>query len=125
MRARPGASMTRIGILAGGGRLPLMIAESVTARGGTVHIVGIEGEADPGIARFPHTWVNWGQIGRMVATLRGEGGRKLVIAGAVARPDLWRIRPDAGSFRGLPQILRLLAGGARSRLKPPRPASKA
>ena len=103
--------MTRIGILAGGGRLPLMIAESVAARGGTVHIVGIEGEADPAIARFPHTWVNWGQIGRMVATLRGEGGRDLVIAGAVTRPDLRRIRPDAGFFRSLPQILRLLAGG--------------
>src|SRR5204862_61459 len=111
MRARPGASRTRIGILAGGGRLPLMIAESVTARGGTVHIVGIEGEADPGVARFPHTWVNWGQIGRMVATLRSEGARQLVIAGAVTRPDLRRIRPDAGFFRSLPQILRLLAGG--------------
>jgi UDP-2,3-diacylglucosamine hydrolase len=103
--------MTRIGILAGGGRLPLMIAESVTARGGTVHIVAIEGEADPGVARFPHTWVNWGQIGRMVATLRSEGARQLVIAGAVTRPDLWRIRPDVGFFRSLPQILRLLAGG--------------
>ena len=102
--------MTRIGILAGGGRLPLMIAESVTARGGTVHIVGIEGEADPGVARFPHTWVNWGQIGRMVATLRSEGARRLVIAGAVTRPDLWRIRPDVGFFRSLPQILRLLHG---------------
>src|SRR5436190_821080 len=111
MRACPGASMTRIGILAGGGRLPLMIAESVTARGGTVHIVGIEGEADPGVARFPHTWVNWGQIGRMVATLRSEGARQLVIAGAVTRPDLWRIRPDVGFFRSLPQILHLLAGG--------------
>jgi DUF1009 family protein len=103
--------MTGIGILAGGGRLPLMIAESVVARGGTVHIVGIEGEADPAIARFPHTWVNWGQIGRMVTTLRGEGGRDLVIAGAVTRPDLRRIRPDAGFFRSLPQIVRLLGGG--------------
>ena len=103
--------MARIGILAGGGRLPLMIAESVAARGAGVHIVGIEGEADPAIARFPHTWVNWGQIGRMVATLRGEGGAELVIAGAVTRPDLWRIRPDAGFFTSLPQILRLLAGG--------------
>jgi DUF1009 family protein len=96
--------MTRIGILAGGGRLPLMIAESVTARGGTVHIVGIEGEADPGVARFPHTWVNWGQIGRMVATLRSEGARQLVIAGAVTRPDLRRIRPDAGFFRRVAMI---------------------
>lgn len=103
--------MTRIGILAGGGRLPLMIAESVTARGETVHIVAIEGEADPDIARFPHTWVNWGQIGRMVATLRGEGADQLVIAGAVTRPDLWRIRPDAGFFRSLPQIVSLMAGG--------------
>ena len=67
--------MTRIGILAGGGRLPLMIAESVAARGDGVHIVAIEGEADPEIARFPHTWVNWGQIGRMVATLRARGRR--------------------------------------------------
>jgi UDP-2,3-diacylglucosamine hydrolase len=117
MLAHLGASMTRIGILAGGGRLPLMIAESVAARGGAVHIVGIEGEADPAIARFPHTWVNWGQIGRMVATLQDEGGRELVIAGAVTRPDLWRIRPDAGFIKSLPQILRLLAGGDDSVLK--------
>src|SRR4030081_3666422 len=103
--------MSRIGILAGGGRVPLMIAESAAARGEAVHIVGIEGEADPGIARFPHTWVNWGQIGRMVATLRGEGAQELVIAGAVTRPDLWRIRPDIGFFRSLPQIGGLLAGG--------------
>ena len=105
------AAIACVGILAGGGRLPLQIAESVTGRGGTVHIVGIEGEADADIARFPHTWVNWGQIGRMVATLHGEGARELVIAGAVRRPNLWRIRPDAGFFRNLPLIMRLLAGG--------------
>jgi|SoiMethySBSTD1v2_1073268.scaffolds.fasta_scaffold02901_22 DUF1009 family protein len=102
--------MTRIGILAGGGRLPLTIAESVVARGESVHIVAIEGEADPDIARFPHTWVNWGQIGRMVATLRARADR-LVIAGGVKRPDLRRIRPDAGFFMSLPQILGLLGGG--------------
>jgi UDP-2,3-diacylglucosamine hydrolase len=112
---RPGSlsgdAMTRIGILAGGGRLPLMIAESATARGTGVHIVGIRGEADPEIARFPHTWVNWGQIGRMVATLRREGGEHLVIAGGVRRPDLWHVRPDAGFFASLPQIVGLMAAG--------------
>lgn len=103
--------MTRIGILAGGGRLPLMIAESVVQRGGAVHIVGIEGEADAAIARFPHTWVKWGQIGRMVATLRSQGGSDLVIAGGVRRPDLRKIRPDMGFFKSLPQLIGLLAGG--------------
>ena len=103
-----------IGILAGGGRLPLMIAESVVAHGGRVHIVGIEGEADAEIARFPHTWVNWGQIGRMVATLHAHESRQLVIAGAVRRPDLWKIRPDVGFFTSLPRIIGLLAGGDNS-----------
>ena len=88
--------MSCVGILAGGGRLPLTVAESVSARGQPVHIVGIEGEAAPEIARFPHTWVNWGQIGRMVSTLRAEGADELVIAGGVSRPDLWRVRPEIG-----------------------------
>ena len=103
--------MTRLGILAGGGRLPLMIAESVGARGGHVHIVAIEGAADPDVARFPHTWVNLGQIGRIVATLSAEGRNELVIAGNVRRPDLRTIRPDAGFFTSLPQVFSLLAGG--------------
>ncbi|MBO0766528.1 MAG: DUF1009 domain-containing protein, partial [Hyphomicrobiaceae bacterium] len=105
------AAIGRIGILAGGGRLPLMIAESVIARRGSVHIVAIEGEADPAVARFPHTWVNWGQIGRMVGALRGQHIDALVIAGGVRRPDLWKVRPDWGLFLSLPQILRMLAGG--------------
>jgi len=112
-RPLPGAAAPddRIGILAGGGRLPLMIAESVARRGGAVHIVGIEGEADAAIARFPHTWVNWGQVGRMVATLRTEGGGRMTIAGSVRRPDLWKLRPDAGFFLSLPQILAMMKGG--------------
>ena len=103
--------MASIGILAGGGRLPLMIAESAGARGESVHIVAIEGEADPAVAGFPHTWVKWGEIGRMVEVLRREGGEAIVIAGAVRRPDLWKIRPDAGFFKSLPQIMLLMAGG--------------
>src|SRR6187200_3394980 len=100
-----------VGILAGGGRLPLMVAESVVAHGGRVHIVGIEGEADAEIARFPHTWVNMGQVGRMVATLHAANSGQLVIAGGVRRPDLWKIRPDVGFFTSLPRIVGLMAGG--------------
>jgi lipid-A-disaccharide synthase len=100
----------RIGILAGGGRLPLTIAESVTGHGGSVHIVAIEGEADQAVARFPHTWVNWGHVGRMVTTLRRHGGT-MVIAGSVRRPNLWKMRPDLGFLLSLPQILEMMAGG--------------
>jgi UDP-2,3-diacylglucosamine hydrolase len=105
-----GTRAGRIGILAGGGRLPLTIAESVIERGGSVHIVAIEGEADASIARFPHTWVNWGQVGRMVSTFRKRADA-MVIAGSVRRPDLWKLRPDWGFLFSLPQILEMMAGG--------------
>jgi UDP-2,3-diacylglucosamine hydrolase len=108
--AATAAAAGRIGILAGGGRLPLTIAESVLQRGGSVHIVAIEGEADASVARFPHTWVNWGQAGRMVATLRKHADA-MVIAGGVRRPDLWKLRPDLGFLLSLPQILEMMAGG--------------
>ena len=101
----------RIGILAGGGRLPSLIADSVIAQGGSVHIVGVEGEADQSITAYPHTWVNWGQVGRMLRTLRTEGGGQMVIAGSVTRPILSQLRPDLGFFRVLPQVLRMLVGG--------------
>ncbi len=110
-RVSPPQVPARIGIVAGGGRLPLSVAESVVGRGGAVHIVGIQGEADADIARFPHTWVNWGQIGRMLDTLQRESGPELVIAGSVRRPDLRKIRPDMGFLKSLPKVFGLLAGG--------------
>jgi DUF1009 family protein len=102
----------RFAILAGGGTLPALIAEGARERGQQAHIVAIEGEADPVIVgRFPHTWVNWGGIGRMVRTIKAEGGSAMVIAGSVTRPDLMRIRPDLGFFRSLPSVIGTLAKG--------------
>jgi UDP-2,3-diacylglucosamine hydrolase len=100
-----------LGILAGGGRLPEQIAESIVARGGAVHIVAIEGEAEPEIARFPHTWVNWGAIGRMTASLKAAGASDLIIVGRVTRPDWRKVRPDLGLVRAIPTIIQLFGGG--------------
>jgi DUF1009 family protein len=109
---RAGSGLARrIGILAGGGRLPVLLAESLTVRGLGVHIIGLEGEADAAIAGFSHSWVRWGEIGRMLTTLRQEDCRELVIAGAVRRPNIWKLRPDAGLIRNLPRLARLLVGG--------------
>jgi UDP-2,3-diacylglucosamine hydrolase len=100
-----------LGILAGGGGLPEQIADSAIARGRPVHIVAIKGEAGPGIARFPHTWVNWGAIGRMSASLKLAGCRDLIIVGSVTRPDPRKVRPDFGLIKAIPTIIRLLGGG--------------
>jgi lipid-A-disaccharide synthase len=106
-----------LGILAGGGTLPIEVAEAVARDGRPVHIVGIEGEADAGIARFPHTWVNWGGIGGMVAALRNNGCAEMVIVGRVRRPNLMGLRPDLGFVVSFPNLLRFLWGGDDSVLR--------
>ena len=62
----------RIGIIAGAGTLPGEVAHSVVNRGGSVHIIMLEG-ADPALETFPHTYVNWAQLGRATAALKRAG----------------------------------------------------
>jgi UDP-2,3-diacylglucosamine hydrolase len=107
-----------LGILAGGGSLPVDIAARVTAGGRAVHIVGIGGEAETGITKYPHEHVAWGRIGRLLASFRQAGCRDLIIVGSVTRPDLASIRPDFGLLRSLPTFLALIrAGGDDSLLR--------
>ncbi len=100
-----------LGILAGGSGVPCEIAEAVTQRGRSVHIVGLEGEAETDIARFPHTWVNWGKFGAMVRAFRSNGCREIVIVGRVRRPNLMGVRADLGFWTSLPQLLPIIRGG--------------
>jgi hypothetical protein len=100
-----------LGIIAGGGQIPCIVADSVTARGLAVHVFGIRGEASEAIERFPHTWVKWGELGKLFATCDKEGCRDLVIVGGVSRPDFANVKFDFGAIKNLPFIVSLGIGG--------------
>jgi UDP-2,3-diacylglucosamine hydrolase len=100
-----------IGILAGNGHLPAEIARSVADRGGTVVIVGIDGEVAGDIAGVPVTRVGWGQVGHILGTFRNAGCRQIVIVGGVTRPDVATLRPDMGALTNLPSLIRVLLSG--------------
>jgi UDP-2,3-diacylglucosamine hydrolase len=100
-----------LGIIAGRGPLPCVLAESAVARGLPLHIVGIRGEAREAIERFSHTWVKMGEIGKMFAALNDHGCRDLVIIGGVNRPDFANVRFDLGALRNLPFLVSLGKGG--------------
>lgn len=100
-----------LGIVAGGGVLPVAVAEAAIGQGRGVFIVAFEGAADPAVTRFPHAWVRWGQVGRLLRLLKARRCEELVIVGGVRRPNLWRARPDWGLMRNLPLILSLASGG--------------
>ncbi len=100
-----------LGIIAGRGPLPCIVAASAAARGLPLHIVAIRGEAREEIERFPHTWVKWGEIGKMFGALDKNGCDDLVIIGGVNRPDFSNVRLDLGAIKTLPFILSLGKGG--------------
>jgi len=100
-----------LGIIAGRGSLPAFIADAATAGNVPVHIVAIQGEADPDIERFPHTWIKWGEVGKVFSALAKSGCKDLVIIGGVTRPHIKNVRIDFGAVRALPFLLSLRKGG--------------
>jgi DUF1009 family protein len=107
----------RIGIVAGWGSLPAAVAAEAQSAGLNPFIVGLAGNAEASIERFPHAYVHIGQAGRMLRVLRREGCTRLVFVGGLRRPNLFRIRIDAGLIRHLPRLLRLLNAGDDTMLR--------
>ena len=101
-----------LAIICGGGSLPLAVADVVAGRGRRVVLFPLRGWADPAaIARYPHHWIGLAQIVRLQRLARREGCRELVFIGAVLRPSPRQLRPDFGTLRLLPRIVRLFWGG--------------
>jgi DUF1009 family protein len=99
-------------IVAGGGSVPVQVARAAAASGRKVLIVGIEGEADPQIAEFPHEWLSWGAIGRIDGIIQAHGGRDIVLIGGVKhRPDFKSIKFDFKTLGIVPELLAIAARG--------------
>lgn len=100
-----------VGIIAGGGSLPVEVARSVTGQGGVVHVVMVEGEASDQLRSFPHTIVNWAELGHAISAVKKAGVQRLVFVGKMARPSFLTARPDFGFGFVFPKILRALRAG--------------
>ena len=101
-----------LGILAGGGVLPARVAAAAQAAGRAVFIVGLEGFAEPALlAPWPHELIRIGAVGSILAALRAHGCQDLVLIGAVRRPSMLDLRPDAEGARMLARIGRAAFAG--------------
>jgi DUF1009 family protein len=104
----------RIGLIAGSGRLPIEIIDSLDARGIRPYLVLIEGEAEPSprFTSHDHGWLRVEDFGRLVPMLKAAGVNKVVMAGGVARrPSLGAIRWSWSLVAMLPRLVRALASG--------------
>jgi hypothetical protein len=99
-----------LGLIAGAGRFPLLLAREARAAGLSVAAVALHGLTDPGLEAEVDaaTWLHVGELEALVRTFRAGGVRDVVFAGAVPRtfvtehPEL--LRPDS---RALALVSRL------------------
>jgi len=101
-----------LALICGGGSLPLVVADSVTARGRKVLLFPLRGFAEPNsFAGREHHWVHLGQFGTVARIARENGCRDIVCLGSVVRPSFWRLRPDLFTLKVLPQDAKAFRGG--------------
>jgi DUF1009 family protein len=99
-----------LGIIAGGGELPLAVARSVQQSGREVFVLGLRGWADPAIGLYSHDWVALGETRKMLELLHAHHCKDVLMCG--------RVSPSSSSMRRALLFCRkfwLLRGGEMTR----------
>ncbi|HEV7352647.1 MAG TPA: UDP-2,3-diacylglucosamine diphosphatase LpxI [Brevundimonas sp.] len=99
------AGAPRLGLIAGGGDLPLRIAARCDDEGRSLFVIRLKGFADPHLARWPGVDLGMAEIGGILAALKREGCGAVCFAGIVARPDFRSLKPDLKGATLLPGIV--------------------
>lgn len=90
--------MKKIGLIAGKGELPIVIADEARTQGYTVIAIGLEPLADRSLASHVDTiqWINVGKFGKVIDSMKKHDISEAVMAGKVSKTLLYKskITPD-------------------------------
>lgn len=99
--------LPKLGILAGGGELPVRLVELCRATGRDVFVVAFNGESNPDAVRdVDHVWQNLGAVGSTIQALKDADCGEVVLAGPIRRPKLSALGLDRRGAAMLPKLLR-------------------
>ncbi len=94
-----------LGLIAGGGALPMAIAANHTNNGGSIFIVALENEADESLKAYPHGVTALGHLKGAADMLIEAGCEQLVIIGSIQRPNIETLDFDEGGTWFLEQVM--------------------
>lgn len=104
------ARYERLGLIAGGGELPVHVAAAAAAEGRLGCVVALDGFADP--SRYDGAVAcGIAKIGAMFKALHAARCDAVCFAGIVARPDFSKLKPDMKGMSLLPKVLSAAARG--------------
>jgi DUF1009 family protein len=101
----------KLGLIAGGGALPLSVAARCEAEGRPVFVVRLAGFADPHLAHYPGIDAGMAEIGRILSAMKKADCRAVCLAGMVNRPDFRTLKPDFKGATLLPGIIKAASQG--------------
>lgn len=102
-----------VAVLAGGGAVPLLVADAAARSGRIPVIFAIAQEADPDSFGLHQVHaLRWGEIGRLFRLVEKAACHEAVFVGSIGRrPDFASLRPDLGGLKLMPRIVQLLRSG--------------
>lgn len=97
--------MRKLGLIAGGGSLPVEIAEHCEQAGRPFFIARLKGFAGPDLAQFPGADIGLAEVGKCIKALKRAGCQAVCLAGNVSRPDFAALKPDLRGISILPAVV--------------------
>lgn len=102
----------RVAIVAGGGRLPIAIAETLSANGTKPFVIFVRGEASEALRSYDHVELTVENFAGIVPALKRAGATCVVFAGNISRrPKLSALKPSLTLLKLLPKAISGLAKG--------------
>ncbi len=98
--------MTTLGILAGSGEFPFLVAQGAKSQGMRVVACGFTNNTDPALAEHvdAFTIIPLGKLNTLISFFKKHGVTKACMAGAINKPKALDIKPD---FRAAKLLFRL------------------
>jgi len=99
------ARWKKLAIIAGGGELPVLLAEHLAGAGADFWVARIAHYADDALRAYPGAEFNIGQMGARIAAMKAAGCDAVALIGVVRRPDFAQVEFDAHGLELLPRLI--------------------
>lgn len=96
---------TKLGVIAGGGELPVRIAEHCAATGAPYFVARIVGMSDAVLSSHPGGDFGLGEMDARFRALREAGCDAVTFVGMVKRPDFKKLKLDVRAALMMPRVL--------------------
>ena len=107
----------RLGLIAGKGDIPRLIAENKRQAGEPIFVVGIKGQDEAWIQEFPHKICGIAEAGNVIRALKSAECDTVSMIGNITRPDFTRLKPDLKAVSILPRLVKAATKGDDSLLR--------